>query len=79
MGEDEGEVVGVLAGSVDEGWLVGVEVVEGEGIRREGGVGRELCVPTGGNLWCRNQIVGVTDRVLAGRKLVEGDGSEVMD
>lgn len=74
-------------GSVDERFLVGVEVSdgdEGEGTemrrRREGGVGRELALPMEGNFWCRNQIVGVTDRVVGGRKFVEGSKlAEFMD
>ncbi len=61
-GKGDGEVE-VVAGSVDERWLVG------EGGKE--GVGRELCTTTGGNLWCRNEIKGVTDGMVKGRKFEE--------
>ena len=67
----------ICTGTVDERWLVGEEV-EGEGSegkvpRREGGLGKELCVPRGGNFWCRNAIVGVTDEVRGGGKMFVED------
>ncbi|KAF8474800.1 Mss4-like protein [Kalaharituber pfeilii] len=33
---------------------------------------KELCIPTGGQFWCKNFIRGVTDAIPGGEKWVEG-------
>ncbi len=67
----------IVTGSVDERWLVGRgEGGDGGMGELKEGVGRELCTVSEGNFWCRNEIGGVTDGMVRGRKFAEGSGSE---
>ncbi|KAL8912446.1 MAG: hypothetical protein Q9171_002539 [Xanthocarpia ochracea] len=77
--------IAILSGTIDEKWLIGdrTEKVSSESLAEpgvfekvlntdEGALGRELCTPTGGQLFVRNAIKGATDVKLAGKRFVEG-------
>ena len=84
---DAPDEIEILTGTVDEVFLIGDRTtrVESKALvekgkwdevlredRRDAKVlGRELCVPEGGNFFFRNAVEGVTDMRLGGRRLVE--------
>ncbi|KAL8787802.1 MAG: hypothetical protein Q9213_001989 [Squamulea squamosa] len=76
--------VEMMIGSIDEKWLIGdrTEKVSSESLAEpgvfekvlaadEGAVGREICTPTGGQMFVRNAVGGATDVRLAGKRFVE--------
>ncbi|KAI4245365.1 MAG: hypothetical protein L6R42_010201, partial [Xanthoria sp. 1 TBL-2021] len=74
----------ILIGTIDEKWLIGdrTKKVSSESLAEpgnfekvlnadEGALGREICTPTGGQMFVRNSIKGATDVRLAGKRFVE--------
>lgn len=92
--DEETDAVEILLGTVDEKWLIGdrtekvsSQSLTGQGVFEkvlnadEGAIGRDLCTPTGGQMYVRNAIKGATDARLAGKRFVEVSqaGLEVPD
>ncbi|KAL8695426.1 MAG: hypothetical protein Q9218_000004 [Villophora microphyllina] len=82
--------VEILIGTIDEKWLIGdrTEKVSSQSLTEqgafekvlnadEGALGRELCTPTGGQMYMRNAIKGATDTRLVGRRFVEISQAEM--
>ncbi|KAL9582889.1 MAG: hypothetical protein Q9212_003034 [Teloschistes hypoglaucus] len=82
--------VEILIGTVDEKWLIGdrTEKVSSQSLTKEGAfeevlnadegaLGRELCTPTGGQMYVRNAIKGATDTRLVGKRFVEVSQAEM--
>lgn len=42
----------------------------------QGPIGKSLCQPSGGRLWWKNVIAGVTDGEGVGQRFVEGTGGQ---
>lgn len=68
----------VFLGTVDEEFLIGkkVEGTEQEtelGVKfeRQGGLHKELCTPTMGNLFWNNVVPGLTDHEVGGTKFLQ--------
>ena len=58
---DDGDYVSIAVGTVDALYLFG-EGADGVGVPKEG-FGRALVNGLGPNLWCKNEIKGVTDDI----------------
>ncbi|CAL8576937.1 hypothetical protein XPA_002799 [Xanthoria parietina] len=82
--EATADEIEILIGTIDEKWLIGdrTEKVSSESLTEpgnfekaldaeDGALGREICTPTGGQMFARNAIKGVTDMRLAGKRFVE--------
>lgn len=68
----------VMMGSLDEEYLIGKKVDGTEqetelGVKfdRTGGLYKELCVPTMGNLFWNNAVPGITDHDIGGTKFLQ--------
>ena len=92
--DETADEIEILSGTIDEKWLIGdrTEKVSSESLAEpgvfekvlnadEGALGRELCTPTGGQMFARNAIKGATDLKLAGKRFVEGSHKklEILD
>lgn len=82
-----------MTGTVDEAFLIGDRTARVESkvlaekgkweqvLREERGstvLGRELCLPKGGNFFFRNAIQGVTDTANGGKRFVESSAPKLV-
>ena len=92
--EEQADGVEILLGTVDETYLIGdrTEKVPSQSLTSkanfekvldsdDGALGREMCLPTAGQMCVRNAIKGATDTRLVGKRFVEvtQTGLEVSD
>lgn len=91
--DDLPEELEILTGTVDEAFLIGDRTARVESkvlaekgkweqvLREERGstvLGRELCLPKGGNFFFRNAIQGVTDTANGGKRFVESSAPKLV-
>ncbi|MCJ1269465.1 hypothetical protein MMC22_009357 [Lobaria immixta] len=90
-GDDVPEEIDIFPGTVDEAFLIGDRTAKVDSkvlkekrmweqvLRKEERdsklLGRELCLPKGGNFFFRNTIQGVTDTAKGGKRFVETESS----
>lgn len=84
---DVPEEIEILTGTIDEVFLIGDRTarIESKGLTEKGKweqvlreeerdskvLGRDLCLPKGGNFFFRNAVLGVTDTKVGGERVVE--------